>query len=84
MRWLAGQASPDLIYIYLPLVLGGVVVNDQVTWQGDDPWALISGLREAYRGRVRLVEGDAMEIFDMLDKLLAKGEDELRRARTQR
>jgi hypothetical protein len=84
MRWLGNEAPPDLIYIYLPLVLGGVVVNDQVTWQGDDPWALLSGLREAYRGRVRLVEGDAMEIFDMLDKLLVKSEDELRRARTQR
>lgn len=83
MRWLGNESPPDLIYIYLPLVLGGVVVNDQVTWQGDDPWSLLSGLREAYRGRVRLVEGDAMEIFDMLDKLLVKGEDELRRARTQ-
>lgn len=84
MRWLAGQAPPDLVFIYLPLVLGGVVVNDQVTWQGDDPWRMISRLREAYRGRVRLVEGDAMEIFDMLDKLLVKSEDDLRRARTQR
>ncbi len=84
MRWLGGETPPDLIYIYLPLVLGGVVVNDQVTWQGDDPWKMISQLREAYRGRVRLIEGDAMEIFDMLDKLLVKGEDELRRARTQR
>ena len=83
-RWLAGQADPDLVYIYLPLALGGVVVNHQVTWQNDNPWNVIDGLREAYRGRVRLVEGDAMEIFDMLDKLLEKGEDELRRSRVQR
>jgi hypothetical protein len=84
MRWLAGQAEPDLIYIYLPLALGGVVVNHQVTWHSDNPWAVIDGLREAYRGRVRLVEGDAMEIFDMLDKLLEQGEDELRRSRILR
>jgi hypothetical protein len=84
MRWLAGQSDPDLIYIYLPLALAGVVVNAQVTWPEDDPWKVIDGLREAYRGRVRLVEGDAMEIFDMLDKLLQKGADELRRARTAR
>ena len=84
MRWLGGQADPDLIYIYLPLALGGVVVNQQVTWPGDDPWDVIDGLREAYRGRVRLVEGDAMEIFDMLDKLLIKGEEELRRSRIER
>jgi len=84
MRWLAGQAEADLIYIYLPLALGGVVVNHQVTWTHDNPWAVIDGLREAYRGRVRLVEGDAMEIFDMLDKLLEKGEEELRRSRIMR
>ncbi|MBI1256863.1 MAG: hypothetical protein GC204_05290 [Chloroflexi bacterium] len=84
MRWLAGQADPDLVYIYLPLALGGVVVNHQVTWGNDNPWYVIDGLREAYRGRVRLVEGDAMEIFDMLDKLLERGEDELRRSRVQR
>jgi len=83
-RWLAGQADPDLVYIYLPLALGGVVINHQVTWPNDNPWNVIDGLREAYRGRVRLVEGDAMEIFDMLDKLLEKGEDELRRSRVQR
>ena len=84
MRWLAGQAEPDLIYIYLPLALGGVVINHQVTWNNDNPWLVIDGLREAYRGRVRLVEGDAMEIFDMLDKLLEQGEDELRRSRILR
>ncbi|HVU14200.1 MAG TPA: hypothetical protein VHD90_23135 [Phototrophicaceae bacterium] len=84
MRWLAGQIEPDLIYIYLPLALGGVVINHQVTWPDDDPWYVIDGLREAYRGRVRLIQGDAMEIFDMLDKLLARAEEELRRSRIQR
>lgn len=84
MRWLSGQAEPDLVYIYLPLVLGGVIVNHQVTGPGDDPWDVIDGVREAYRGRVRLVEGDAMEIFEILDKLLSRGADELRRLRIQR
>ncbi|MEP7291460.1 MAG: hypothetical protein ABI835_06730 [Chloroflexota bacterium] len=81
LLWLGGQAEPDLTYIYLPLALGGVVINHQVTWQGDNPWVVIDGLREAYRGRVRLAEGSEMEIFDMLDKLLANGEDDLRRLR---
>ena len=84
MRWLSWQEEADLIYIYLPLALGGVAVNHQVTWHSDNPWAVIDGLREAYRGRVRLVEGDAMEIFDMLDKLLEQGEDELKRSRILR
>ncbi|MFN8564061.1 MAG: hypothetical protein U0703_21135 [Anaerolineae bacterium] len=83
MRWLTGQDEPDLVYIYLPLALGGVIVNHQVTGPGDDPWIVVDGLREAYRGRVRLVEGDAMEIFEILDKLLARGVDELRRMRIQ-
>jgi len=81
MLWLGGQAEPDLVYIYLPLALGGILVNHQVTWRGDNPWLVIDGLREAYRGRVRLVEGSKMEIFDMLDQLLERGEDELRRSR---
>jgi hypothetical protein len=84
MRWLSGQAEPDLVYIYLPLALGGVIVNPQVTGPGDDPWDVIDGVREAYRGRVRLVEGDAMEIFEILDKLLVRGADDLRRLRIER
>ncbi len=84
MRWLSGYADPDLVFIYLPLALGGVIINHWVTWPGDDPWAVIDGLREAYRGRVRLIEGDAMEIFDILDKLLARGEDDLKRLRVPR
>lgn len=84
LRWLSGQDEPDLVYIYLPLALGGVIINPQVTGPGDDPWEVIDGVREAYRGRVRLVEGDAMEIFEILDKLLARGADELRRLRVPR
>ncbi|MBL8132364.1 MAG: hypothetical protein JNL42_10950 [Anaerolineae bacterium] len=84
VRWLAGQLPPDLVYAYLPLVLGGVVVNHLVTGPGDDPWGLLENLREAYRGRIRLVESSAQEIFDMLDRLLQMGEDDLRRARIMR
>ncbi len=84
LRWLAGHADPDLVYIYLPLALGGLVVNHQVTGPNDDPWLVVDQLREAYRGRVRLVEGDAMEVFDLLDKLLEQAEEDLRRARIPR
>lgn len=84
LKWLAGQSEPDLIYIYLPLVLGGVAINHVVAPAQDDPWQMLDELREAYRGRVRLVSGDVVEIFDMLDRLLERGEEDLRRARIQR
>ncbi len=84
IAWLAGQAESDLAYIYLPLALGGVIVNLQVTGPNDDPWEVVEGMREAYRGRVRLADSATMEIFDMLDKLLNKAEDDLKRARIPR
>jgi hypothetical protein len=84
LSWLAGETEPDLTYIYLPLVLGGVTVNAIVTGRDEDPWLLLDELREAYRGRMRLVSGSAIEVFDMLDKLLVRAEDDLRRARILR
>jgi hypothetical protein len=82
--WLAGQSEPDLTYIYLPLVLGGVAVNSVVVPRDEDPWQTLDEVREAYRGRMRLVSGTALEIFDMLDKLVVRAEDDLRRARILR
>lgn len=84
LRWLGGQAEPDLNYIYLPLALGGVTVNHVVMGRDEDPWVMLDEMREAYRGRVRLAAGETVVIFDMLDKLLERGEDDLRRARVLR
>lgn len=84
IAWLAGQEAPDLTYIYLPLVLGGVAVNATVIGPDEDPWQTLDEVREAYRGRMRLVSGTALEIFDMLDKLVVRAEDDLRRARILR
>ncbi|PJF25143.1 MAG: hypothetical protein CUN53_14275, partial [Phototrophicales bacterium] len=81
VSWLAGLVEPDLNYVYLPLVLGGVVVNHIVGGKNDDPWEMIEQLRDAYRERVRVAKGEIVTVFDMLDKLLARSEDELRRAR---
>jgi hypothetical protein len=81
LLWLSGQGEPDLSYVYLPLVLGGVVVNQFVTTRDDNPWVLLSELREAYHGRRRLVSGEAVAIFNMLDLLLTQSDDALRRAR---
>lgn len=82
IRWLTGLDAPDLSYIYLPLVLGGVAINHLVAIPKRDAesWTLLEQLREAYRGRVRLAHGEELEIFDMLDALLERGADELTRA----
>jgi len=45
---------------------------------------MILQLREAYRGRARLVTGEAAAIFSMLQELLDQAEDSLRRARVPR
>jgi hypothetical protein len=84
VAWLAGRSEPDLAYIYLPLVMGGVTANATVVGRDDDPWGMLDELREAYRGRMRLASGPTVEIFDMLDKLMVHAEDDLRRARIQR
>jgi hypothetical protein len=84
LSWFAGQGEADLSYVYLPLVLGGVVINLIVTNKDDNPWIMILQLREAYRGRARLVTGEAAAIFKMLEALLIQAEDSLRRARIPR
>jgi hypothetical protein len=84
LMWLAGQGQPDLSYVYLPLALGGIVVNMIVSGREDNPWEMIDLLREAARGRARLVSGEASAIFKMFDELMAQAEDALRRARILR
>ncbi|MBI5667229.1 MAG: hypothetical protein HZC41_04405 [Chloroflexi bacterium] len=84
LTWFAGQGEADLSYAYLPLVLGGVVVNQFVTLREDNPWIMLDELREAYRGRARLVTGEAVAIFKMMGDLLDYAEDALRRSRVPR
>jgi hypothetical protein len=84
LTWFAGQGEPDLTYAYLPLILGGIVVNQFVTLREDNPWIMLDQLREAYRGRARLATGEAVAIFRMMADLLDYAEDALRRSRVTR
>ncbi len=84
LGWLAGHIESDLSFVYLPLVLAGVVVNQIVTNKNDNPWVTLDELREARRGRERLVSGEAQAIFHMLDDLLDAADDSLRRSRVPR
>ncbi len=85
LTWYAGHSKPDLNYIYLPLVMGGVVINRLVMLdRSENPWRLVDDLREAYRGRVRLASGESVVIFNMLNELLDAAAQNLRESRVPR
>jgi hypothetical protein len=84
LEWFGGQGDPDPSYIYLPLAMGGVVVNMLVANKDENPWLMIDQLTEANRGRARLASGEVATIFKVMDSLLNQAEDALRRARVNR
>ncbi|MBN8620415.1 MAG: hypothetical protein J0L63_16005, partial [Anaerolineae bacterium] len=84
LAWFAGQGEPDPSYVYLPLAMGGVVVNLLMTPREENAWTMIDQLNEAVRGRKRLASGEVVTIFKLMDSLLNQAEDELRRARVDR
>jgi hypothetical protein len=83
LTWFAGYGEPDLSYVYLPLVLSGLVVYRLVTLNvRENPWILIDDLTEAMKGRRRLRGSEeATIIFQMLNTLL---EEQTRIVRSQR
>lgn len=85
LAWLAGYGQPDLNYVYLPLVMAGVAVNRLVRNSTlENPWDMLDELREAMRGRMRLVSGETVVVFKMLNQLLEEAEKQLRFQRIQR
>lgn len=84
LNWYAGQGQADLSYVYLPLVMGGIMVNLMATPKIENPWIVIDELKEALRGRSRLFTGESVTIFKIMRDLLAVGEDNVRRARINR
>ncbi len=84
LAWFAGEGDPDPSYIYLPLAMGGVVVNMLVATKEENPWLVVDQLTEANRGRARLASGEVATIFKVMDSLLNQAEDALRRARVNR
>ena len=85
LAWLSGYGRPDLNYIYLPLVMAGVAVNRLVKYSTlENPWELLDEMREAMSGRQRLVSGETVIVFEILDQLLAESEKQLRFQRVPR
>ncbi len=82
LTWFGGYSEPDLNYIYLPLVLGGVAINRLVQMdRHENPWVMLNELNEARRGRIRLAHGETVVVFDMLSELLAQEQQKLREQR---
>ena len=84
LAWFAGEGEPDPSYIYLPLAMGGIVVNMLVASKDENPWLVVDQLTEANRGRARLASGEVATVFKVMDLLLNQAEDALRRARVTR
>jgi hypothetical protein len=83
--WLAGQGQPDLNYVYLPLVLGGLAISRLVKHgMRENPWEIVDGLREASKGRMRLASGETVVVFQILNELLLASEKALNAQRIQR
>jgi hypothetical protein len=71
MTWFAGHGEADLSYVYLPLVLCGLVISRNVRSSTlESPWDIADELTEAYNGRVRLVDDSTGIVFDLLHTLL--------------
>lgn len=71
MQWFSGHGEGDLTYVYLPLVLGGITIARVVRSNvGDNRWLIADAMDEAFAGRVELMHGENIVIFDMLDILL--------------
>ncbi len=85
MTWFSGHGEGDLSYIYLPLVLCGLVVSPHVRHTNmENPWELADELEHAYHGRLRLASGTTGVVFDMLYDLLEEYKRGLRYQRIDR
>ena len=84
LNWYVGQGQADLSYAYMPLVMGGIVVNLMATVSSENPWYMIEDMKEALRGRARLFTGESVALFKITRKLLEEADDALRRARINR
>lgn len=73
IKWLAGDGEPDLAYIYLPLVMAGLLVAPLAGYNsGERAWDLVDGLTEAYTGRMRLAGSQMTVVFETLENMLER------------
>ncbi len=78
LSWMVGGLPAELPYLYLPMLLGGMTLHHQITTKGEDLWVLFEDLRESHRVRFRMADAASMPLFEMMERLLASVENELR------
>jgi len=87
LTWLVAHETPDLNYIYLPLAMGGILVNKMVLLsrhKQENEWIIINEIREAYRGRMRLASDESVIVFQIMAQLLNEVEADMRQRRVPR
>ena len=78
MAALEGREALSLEHVYVPLVLGGVLINARLTIANENPWHSLDAIKEARDGRISLAGAGFREVFDILDNLVANAERLLR------
>lgn len=77
LRWLNGSGEPDLNFVYMPLAMGGLVVNPLVrVTPYENPWLVVDQISEAVAGR-KTLQGDAVIVFELMAQILKYAQDDL-------
>lgn len=86
LTWFAGYGEPDLTYVYLPLVLAGLVIFRIVSLDvRENPWIMVDQLYEAMEGRESLSGSEETTvIFKMLRDMLDEQSRIIRSQRIER
>ncbi len=79
-----GNEKMDLSYVYLPLVMAGVLLNLRLKTRYENPWHSLELLEEALNGRVRLAGGRVNPILQTLTGMIEDARNLLTRSRIPR
>jgi hypothetical protein len=65
-----GQRKMSLSYVYLPLVMAGITLNERITIRDEPVAENIVQIKEALQGRKALAGGGHNEIFELTEALI--------------
>jgi hypothetical protein len=67
-----GDSELDFNRVYLPLIMGGIIVNDQMLTEKEDPAELLKGISHALEARLQTDPNADPTIVDMTGLLLER------------